>query len=161
MYIPDQREHIRNISIYSQPQDIQGLFKKYWTLIFPAQTNQAREVSIIVDVEGTFMRMREFFPVYRKCQSPAVGRWLCKCCERSSDCQLLVLQNDGKTWAVVLHRILPKPGDTQVETIRKIQQAFGDDAMSITRIKDGSTNLAAPSRQCTRPFFASDSKLFG
>jgi len=39
-----------------------------------------------------------------------------------------------------------KLGDTQVETIRKIQQAFGDDAMSITRIKkwynrfkDGST----------------------
>ena len=29
-----------------------------------------------------------------------------------------------------------KLGDTQVETIRKIQQAFGDDAMSITRIKE-------------------------
>jgi transposase len=27
-------------------------------------------------------------------------------------------------------------GDTRVETIRKIQQAFGDDAMSITRIKE-------------------------
>jgi len=27
-------------------------------------------------------------------------------------------------------------GDTQVETIRKIQQAFRDDAMSITRIKE-------------------------
>jgi hypothetical protein len=27
-------------------------------------------------------------------------------------------------------------GDTQVETIRKIQQAFVDDAMSITRIKE-------------------------
>jgi hypothetical protein len=26
--------------------------------------------------------------------------------------------------------------DTQVETIRKIQQAFGDDAMSTTRIKE-------------------------
>ena len=41
-----------------------------------------------------------------------------------------------------------KLGDTQVETIRKIQQAFGDDAMSITRIKewynrfkDGSTSV--------------------
>jgi len=29
-----------------------------------------------------------------------------------------------------------KLGDTQVEIIRKIQQAFGDDAMSITQIKD-------------------------
>jgi hypothetical protein len=29
-----------------------------------------------------------------------------------------------------------KLGDTQVETIRKVQQAFGDDAMSITQIKE-------------------------
>jgi hypothetical protein len=29
-----------------------------------------------------------------------------------------------------------KLGDTQVETIRKVQQAFGDNAMSITRIKE-------------------------
>jgi len=42
-----------------------------------------------------------------------------------------------------------KLGDTQVETIQKIQQAFGDDAMSITRIKewynrfkDGSTYVS-------------------
>jgi len=41
-----------------------------------------------------------------------------------------------------------KLDDTQVKTIRKIQQAFGDDAMSITRIKewynrfkDGSTSV--------------------
>jgi len=41
-----------------------------------------------------------------------------------------------------------KLGDTHVETIRKIQQAFEDDAMSITRIKewynrfkDGSTSV--------------------
>ena len=55
---------------------------------------------------GAFMRMRDFFPACRKNQSPAVGRWLCKCCERSSDCQLL--QNDGTTWAALLHKILPK-----------------------------------------------------
>jgi len=41
-----------------------------------------------------------------------------------------------------------KLGDTEVGTIRKIQQAFGDNAMSITRIKqrynrfkDGSTSV--------------------
>ena len=33
-------------------------------------------------------------------------------------------------------KVCQKLGDTQVETIRKIQQAFGDDAMSITRIKE-------------------------
>jgi len=32
-------------------------------LKFPAQTDPAREVSIVVDLEGTFMRMREFFPL--------------------------------------------------------------------------------------------------
>jgi len=71
-----------------------------------SRINKAREVSIIVDVEETFIRMHEFFPAFRKRQSPAVRRWLCKCCERSSDCELL--QNDGKTWAAVLHQILPK-----------------------------------------------------
>jgi len=64
-------------------------------------TNQAREVSFTMDVEGTFMRMREFLPAYRYRQSPAVGRWLCTCCERSADCQLL--QNDGTNWAALLH----------------------------------------------------------
>src|SRR5215469_5328299 len=46
-----------------------------------------------------------------------------------------------------------KLGDTQVETIRKIQQVFGDDAMSITRIKewynrfkDGSTSVDSEPR---------------
>jgi len=50
-----------------------------------------------------------------------------------------------------------KLGDTQVETIRKIQQAFGDDAMSITRIKewyncfkDGSTSVDTEPRH-SRP----------
>jgi len=46
-----------------------------------------------------------------------------------------------------------KLGDTQVENIRKIQQAFGDDAMSITRIKawynrfkDGRTSVDSEPR---------------
>ena len=50
-----------------------------------------------------------------------------------------------------------KLGDTQVETIRKIQQAFGDDAMSIipikewyNRFKDGSTSVDSEPRH-SRP----------
>ena len=46
-----------------------------------------------------------------------------------------------------------KLGDTQMETIRKIQQSFADDAMSITRIrewynrfKDGSTSVDSEPR---------------
>jgi len=64
------------------------------------------------------------------------------------------LQNDGTTRAAILHQILPNLGDTQVENIRKLQQAFGDDAMCITRIKewynrfkDGRTSLESESLQ--------------
>jgi hypothetical protein len=103
-------------------------------------------VSIIVDVEGIFMRMREFYPAYRKRQYPAVGRWLCTCCKRSSDWQLL--QNDGTTRAAYCIKFCQKLDDAQVETFWKIQQAFRDDAMSIARIKewynrfkDGSTSV--------------------
>jgi hypothetical protein len=35
-----------------------------------------------------------------------------------------------------LYQILPVLGDSQVETIRKIQQVFGDDAMGLTQIKE-------------------------
>jgi len=42
--------------------------QKVLDLNFSRINNQAREVSIIVDVEGTFMRMRDFFPAYRKRQ---------------------------------------------------------------------------------------------
>jgi hypothetical protein len=34
-----------------------------------------------------------------------------------------------------------KPGDTKAETIRKIQQAFGDDAIGSLKLMSGSTTL--------------------
>lgn len=50
-------------------------------------------------------------------------------------------------------QILFKLGDTQVETIRKIQQAFGDNAMDIAQInkwcywiKDGRTSVESDAR---------------
>ena len=43
-------------------------FQKVFDLNFSRKNNQAREVSIIVEVEGTFIRVREFFPAYRKRQ---------------------------------------------------------------------------------------------
>ena len=67
------------------------MFKKYRTLIFPAKTNQAREVSIIVVMEGTFIRMREIFPAYRNvssrqsvddCESVVNGRRIVSYCKR-------------------------------------------------------------------------------
>jgi hypothetical protein len=40
--------------------------------------------------------------------------------------------------AAILHQVLSEIGDTQVEVMRKIQQAFGDDAMEggVTQIKE-------------------------
>jgi hypothetical protein len=38
--------------------------------------------------------------------------------------------------AVVLHKVCQKFGDSKAETIRKIQQAFGDDAVGTMQIKE-------------------------
>ena len=45
-------------------------------------------------------------------------------------------ENDGMTGAALLHQILPELGDIQVETIRKIETAFFDDAVGITQIEE-------------------------
>ena len=50
-----------------------GLFKKYQTWFFPAETNEAWEVRCGGKVEGTFMRMRGFFPASRQRQSHAAS----------------------------------------------------------------------------------------
>ena len=44
-----------------------------------------------------------------------------------------------------------KLGDSQSETIRKIQQVFGKDAMGVTQFKEGSTDskVAAQQRRVT------------
>ena len=46
-------------------------FKKYPTLFFSAETNEAREVCCGREVEGTFMCIRGFFPASRQHQSRA------------------------------------------------------------------------------------------
>ena len=45
-------------------------------------------------------------------------------------------ENDGTVGAALLHQILPETGHSEVENIRKIHTAFGDDAMGITQIKE-------------------------
>jgi hypothetical protein len=77
------------------------------------------------------MRMPEFFPAYRKRQSV-------------DDCVRVVSTRRIVNYCKMMERIeqrycikfCQKFGDTQVETIRNIEQAFGDDSMSITRIKE-------------------------
>lgn len=67
------------------------------------------------------MCIREFFPARRKYQLLAVG-------QRVNTCRKLEQQYCIK--------FCQKLGDTQAETICKIQQAFRDDAMSTSRIKE-------------------------
>jgi len=101
------------------------------------------------------MRMREFFPACSKRQSPAAV----------DDCVSVVNARRIVNYCKMMQRLeqwycikfCKKLGDTQVETTGKIQQAFGDDAMSITRIqewynrfKDGSTSVDSEPRH-SRP----------
>jgi hypothetical protein len=50
---------------------------------------------------------------------------------------------------VILHQVLPELGDTQAETIRKIQQAFGDDVMGVTQRGSTALKMAAYPRTVT------------
>jgi len=92
------------------------------------------------------MRMREFFPPIESVSR----RQSVDDCVRVVNARQIVsyCKMTGRLEQRYCIKFCPKLGDTQVETIRKIQQAFGDDAMSITRIKewynhfkDGSTSV--------------------
>ena len=95
------------------------------------------------------MRMREFFPACRVSRQQSVD-----------DCVSVVNARRIVNYCKMTERLeqrycikfCQKLGNTQVETIRKIQQAFGD-AMSITgirewynRIKDGCTSVDSEPR---------------
>jgi hypothetical protein len=75
------------------------------------------------------MRMREFFPAFESVSSR----------QSVDDCVSVVNARRIFSYCKMTQRLeqrycikfCQKLGDTQVETIRKIQQAFGDEAMSI------------------------------
>jgi hypothetical protein len=50
-----------------------GLFKKYPTCFYSAETNEAREVRCGREMEGTFMSMHGFFPAIRQRQACAAS----------------------------------------------------------------------------------------
>lgn len=54
----------------------------------------------------------------------------------SSRIGFLLRENDRTTGAAPCIKFCKKLGDSQMETIRKIQTVFGDDAMGITQIKE-------------------------
>jgi hypothetical protein len=109
---------------------IRGVFRKYRTLIFPTETNQAREVSIIVDVEGTLCACVNFFLLIESVihlQSVDDCLSVVNACRIVSYCKMT--EQLEQRYCI---KFCQKLGDTQVETVQKIQQAFRDDAMSIT-----------------------------
>jgi hypothetical protein len=77
------------------------------------------------------MCMPKFFPARRKCQvayeggSVVTARLIVNCCEMT--------ERLGQQYPIKFYE---KLGDTQVQTIHKIQQPFGDNGMSISRIKE-------------------------
>ena len=108
-------------------------------------------MSIIVGVEGHLYACVNFFPSIESvssrqsvddCVSAVNARRIVSYCK---------MMEGLEQWYCI--KFCQKLGDTQVKTIRKIQQAFRDDAMSITRIKewynrfkDGSTSVDSEPR---------------
>ncbi|KAJ4445099.1 hypothetical protein ANN_06898 [Periplaneta americana] len=119
---------------------VRGLSKKYPTLNFPAQSSDSKAAPLCTVEGGTVMRMLEFFHRIRLCQSLAGGRQMTERIERR-----------------YCIKFCQKLGDSQSQTIRKIQQVFGEDAMDVTQIKewfnrfkDGRTS-AESEQHCGRP----------
>jgi hypothetical protein len=87
-------------------------------------------VSIIVDVEGTLCACVNFFLLIE-----SVSRL-----QSVDDCVSVVNARQIVNYCKIMEQLeqrycikfCQKLGDTQVETIQKIQQAFRDDTMSIT-----------------------------
>jgi hypothetical protein len=58
--------------------------------------------------------------------------------------------------AAILHQVLSETLDTQAETIRKIQQAFGNDSMGSLKLKICSTALKMAACRWTLTSIAGD-----
>ena len=101
---------------------------------FSAKTNEA-QVCCGRKMEGTFTHIRVLFS---RQQTASVA-----CSQRVSEsvyaaCIALLLSAKMTERLEQRHciKFCQKLGDSQVETIRKIQRVFGDDAMGITQIKE-------------------------
>jgi hypothetical protein len=98
---------------------LRGLFKKYPTWFFSTETNEAQEVCCGVKVEGTSMRLREFFPANRQRQSRAASVRVNVCTQCASLLLFYVnVTEQLEQWYCI--KFCQKLGDSQVETIQKI-----------------------------------------
>jgi len=141
-----------------------GLFKEYLTWFFSAETNEAQEVCCGREMESTFMCIHGFFPSSRQRQSHAAV-------SESVNAARIALLFSAKMMEWLEQRycikFCQKLGDSQVETIQKIQRVFADDAMSITQIKewynwfkDGHMSMESSARS-GRPSTSQNDELIG
>ena len=75
------------------------------------------------------MRMLEFFLRVRVCQSLPAGRRVLLYVFVGFGISLTMTERVEQRYCI---KVCQKLGDSQSETIRKIQQVFGDDAMGVT-----------------------------
>jgi hypothetical protein len=102
------------------------LSRKYPTLFFPAVSNGDRAGKLSIVVEGTFMCMCDFL-LPRNAAGYICCRQIAKWCNTCSS-HYRFARDDRVLRATILHQVLSETWDTQEETVRKIQQAFSDDA---------------------------------
>jgi len=104
-------------------------------IFFSAETNEAREVCCSREVEGTFVCIRGFF--YR--QQTASFASSQRVSESAYVARVALLFSAKMTERLEQRcciKFCQELGDSQVETIWKIQRVFGDDAMGIIQITE-------------------------
>ena len=111
-----------------------GCSEEYLTWFFSAETNEAREVCCGREVEGTFMRIRGFYSRQQRA-SVACSQRVCESVHAARVASFSTKMTERLEQRYCI-KFCQKLGDSQVETIRKIQRGFGDDTMGITQIRE-------------------------
>ena len=109
--------------------------KNYRTVIFFAKTNEAREVCCGREVEGTFMHIRGFIS-HQQTTSVACSQRVSESVYAALVALLFCTKMTERLEQRYCIKFCQKFGDSQVETVRKIQRVFGHHAMGITQIEE-------------------------
>jgi hypothetical protein len=93
--------------------------QKVSVIFFFTETNEGWEVCCGMEVEGTFMCLRGFFPASRQCQSHAASMWVRVYTQHASHCLFSAkIMEWLQQWYCI--KFCQKLGDSEVETIQKI-----------------------------------------
>ena len=119
---------------------------------FSAETKEAREVCCGRKVEGTVVHIRGFFS-RQQTASVACSLRVSESVYVARVALLFSVKRTERLEQQYCIKFCQKLGDSQVETFRKIQRVFGDDAMDFTKIKesynqfkDGRTSVESDAR---------------